>query len=88
MEFFTAVFDALTTTQIDLKLQKVEYLQANFYTYNMQHDIEIKSIKTPSYAPFCKVIHPTRLQRPKGGNSKEALAKILLCSISIFQILT
>lgn len=77
MEFFTAVFDALTTTQIDLKLQKVEYLQANFYTYNMQHDIEIKSITTPSYAPFCKVIHPTRLQRPKGGNSKEALAKIL-----------
>ncbi|GAB0173336.1 ferritin-like domain-containing protein [Helicobacter trogontum] len=77
MEFFTAVFDALTTTQIDLKLQKVEYLQTNFYTYDMQHDTEIQSLVTPSYASFCKVIHPTRLQRPKGGNSKESLAKIL-----------
>lgn len=77
MEFFTSVFDALTTTKIDLKLKKVEYLQARFYTYNMKHDTEIRSLVTPSYASFCNVIHPTRLQRPKGGNSKEALAKIL-----------
>lgn len=77
MEFFNDVFCAITASTPSLKIQKVTHLQENFHTYIMRHESDIKQLKAPSYAKFCKIIHPTRLQRPKGGNSNHALAKIL-----------
>lgn len=77
MEFFSAVLDALTETEITQKLQKTQYIQKHFMDYTFCHESPVVALQAPSYAPFCKVIHPTRLQRPKGGNSQTALAKIL-----------
>lgn len=77
MEFFNTVFKALTADTPEIKLQRVKDLQTNFYTYTMRHDTDIIQLEAPSYAKFCKIMHPTRLQRPKGCNSKHALAKIL-----------
>ena len=77
MELFNSVFNALTEVSPAMKLQKVKDLKENFYTYTICHNSDIMSLEAPSYAKFCKIIHPTRLQRPKGGNSNHSLAKIL-----------
>lgn len=77
MEFFTVVFDALTTNTPALKMEKVRYLKQSFHDFEMCHDLPILKLDKPSYSKFCNIIHPTRLQRPKGGNSNKALAKIL-----------
>lgn len=77
MEFFNTIFNALIADNQVAKLQRVKDLYKNFHTYIMQHDSFIMQLEVPSYAKFCKIIHPTRLQRPKSGNSEHALAKIL-----------
>ncbi|RDU67586.1 DUF455 domain-containing protein [Helicobacter didelphidarum] len=77
MEFFTAVFDALTTQNIESKKQKTKFLKENFSFYEFNHDSKSIKLKEPSFAYFCKISHPTRITRPKEVNSNVSLAKIL-----------
>ncbi len=77
MEFFTCTFNALIQTDIATKAWQVKTLYDDFYQYSFNHNSPIKSISKPSYASHCKIVHPTRIHRPKEGNSNTALAKIL-----------
>ncbi|MWV61856.1 DUF455 family protein [Helicobacter saguini] len=77
MEFFTAVFNALTSQDIESKKLLTKKILSDFDNFSFNHDSEIKTLKKPSYTAFCKVIHPTRITRIKEPNSDKSLAKLL-----------
>ena len=75
MEFFTLVFRALQSSDLAEKYEILSSIDIDTIYFN--HNSCVLDIANPSYANICKIAHPTRTRRPKGGNSNSAIAKIL-----------
>lgn len=77
MEFFSFVFSALSAQDIESKKNLACKILSNFDNFTFNHNAPIHSLKTPSYAAFCTIIHPTAITRIKEPNSTKSLAKLL-----------
>lgn len=81
MNLFAVCADAINAQTIESKLKFLDLLKTHrerFFQTSLPHDLNPAiQLQAPSYAGFCKVVHPTKIRRPKHIKSIESLAKLL-----------
>lgn len=81
MNLFALCSEALNAQSIESKLNflcSLENSKNALFQVPLPHQSHLpQNLQKPSYEQFCKIVHPTRIRRPKHIKSKESLAKLL-----------
>lgn len=81
MNLFVLCSEALHAQSIESKLDFLHTLEVSqdaLFQVPLPHQSHLPlNLQSPSYEKFCKIVHPTRIRRPKHIKSKESLAKLL-----------
>ncbi|MCX2717379.1 ferritin-like domain-containing protein [Helicobacter sp. MIT 21-1697] len=81
MNLFALSLEALNAPSIESKLSYLEVITSHKHLLCEQmlssSHHNPSALQSPSYAGFCKIIHPTKIRRPKHIKSIESFAKVL-----------
>lgn len=76
-EFFTLLEEVLHTQEIKKRFELFECFYSLLPTLHFNHDFRILPITTPIYQEICRIVHPTKLSRPKTIHTDSTMAPFL-----------